>query len=204
MRMFDKWDWIEALMNDNKSDCSGWRSVHITSGPVGTNGITPTTELVGGFTKEYDSVYTDNKKENTNMNAIPDIKKVAFDDANHKTTIVWGDGQHTTVTNTSGNPDDHYAGFCTAVCKKLFGSTTAVIKTMHTFDVDEVAQKKKAQREDLEAKSKEILAAWKETAAKEKRRAFDKMVDEEVLRERARRKAINILNKEAQRTDDRK
>lgn len=188
--MCDKWDWIEALINDNKSDCSGW-SVPITSGPVGIQCIAPTI-------KAYDSVYTDNKKENTNMNAIPDIKKVAFDDANHKTTIVWGDGKHTTVTNTSGNPDDHYTGFCAAVCKKLFGSTSAVIKTMHTFDVDEVARKKKAERMALAAKEDSSRKNIEELMKKERRRIFNDLVDKFILEEEARQRARDIVARRAE------
>lgn len=202
--------------------CAGWVDnqycFHITSADVTIQGLQKSNSALQEELKKRDKAMeevvkivdsvTNHLEDVTNfmkeLKFIPGIQKVAFDKNNETTVIIWDDGKKTVVRNTSGAPADRYAGFCAAVCKRLFGSTTNTIKELDEHDVNLIAQKKKAQREDLEVKSKEILAAWKEKAAKEKRRAFDKMVDEEVLRERARRKAIHILNKEAQKTDDRK
>lgn len=188
-------------------DCSGWKrwdvEVNNTGVPFIQLDLGDYSDLIRKSDKAKKELEMLVKKVHESR-FIPGITKVIFDKNNETTVIIWADGEKTVVRNTSGAPADRYAGFCAAVCKRLFGSTTNTIKELDEHDVNLIAQKKKAQREALDVKSKEILAAWKEKAAKEKRRAFDKMVDEEVLRERARRKAINILNREAQKTDDRK
>ncbi len=42
-----------------------------------------------------------------------------------KTIVFWDDGDKTIVSCGAGDEYDEYAGFCAAVTKKLFGSTSA-------------------------------------------------------------------------------
>ena len=128
---------------------------------------------------------------------IPPIAKVAFDKDNETTVIVWADGsKNTVVKNTSGAPADRYAGFCAAVCKKLFGSTTNTIKVMDTYDVAKIAEKKKAAKAKSEAFIKECKESLDKTAEKAKARRFHQLVDDQLMLERARRRAMEILDKE--------
>lgn len=44
------------------------------------------------------------------------------------TIVFWGDGTKTVVKRSEGEPDDPYAAFGAALCKKLYGSNSAVKK----------------------------------------------------------------------------
>lgn len=59
---------------------------------------------------------------------FPDLKKVIF--SGPKTIVLWGDGTKTIVSCGEGETYDHYTGFCAAVVKKLFGSTTQAKKVL--------------------------------------------------------------------------
>ena len=59
---------------------------------------------------------------------IPPVKKVIF--SGPKTVVLWGDGTKTIVSCGDGDTYDYYAGFCAAVVKKLFGSTTHAKKVL--------------------------------------------------------------------------
>lgn len=65
-------------------------------------------------------------------------KKVFFN-GNH-TTLVWHDGSKTTVGVAPDEEFDEYTGFCTAIVKKLFGSSREAKKYM---DKVKVVQKKR-------------------------------------------------------------
>lgn len=62
---------------------------------------------------------------------IPQIRNVIFNDP--ATIIFWMDGTKTVVKCMQGYEFDAYTGFMAAVCKKLFGSSSAVRKTVHTY-----------------------------------------------------------------------
>ena len=47
-----------------------------------------------------------------------------------KTIILWTDGTKTIVSCGEGESYDHYTGFCAAVTKKLFGSTSHAKKVL--------------------------------------------------------------------------
>ena len=68
-------------------------------------------------------------------------KKVFFN-GNH-TTLVWHDGSKTTVGVAPDEEFDEYTGFCTAIVKKLFGSSREAKKYM---DRVKIVQKKKAKK----------------------------------------------------------
>ena len=59
---------------------------------------------------------------------IPPVKKVIF--SGPKTVVLWGDGTKTIVSCGDADTYDYYAGFCAAVVKKLFGSTTHAKKVL--------------------------------------------------------------------------
>lgn len=44
------------------------------------------------------------------------------------TIVIWGDNEKTIVRKSEDDPDDEYAAFCAAFCKRFFGSTSAVKK----------------------------------------------------------------------------
>ena len=68
--------------------------------------------------------------------------KQVFLNGNH-TTIVWPDGEKTTVGVGPNTTYDEYAGFCAAIVKKLFGSSREAEKFL---DRVKIVQKKKAKK----------------------------------------------------------
>ena len=46
------------------------------------------------------------------------------------TIVFWVDGTKTIVKRAEGEPDDEYAAFTAALAKKIFGSTTEIIKVI--------------------------------------------------------------------------
>lgn len=57
------------------------------------------------------------------------INKVIFNDP--KTIILWSDGSKTVVSCKNGESFDKYSGFCAAVTKKIFGSTSHAKKILN-------------------------------------------------------------------------
>lgn len=61
-----------------------------------------------------------------------------------KATIVeWKDGTKTVVVKEDSCEDSMFHGFCAALAKKIFGSTTNVMKTIEEADMDERNRKTK-------------------------------------------------------------
>lgn len=65
---------------------------------------------------------------NIKKTALPEIKKVIF--SGNKTIVLWADNTKTIVSCREGETFDQYMGFCAAVTKKLFGSTSKIKKTI--------------------------------------------------------------------------
>lgn len=61
-------------------------------------------------------------------NLFLDIKRVIYNGP--KTIILWGDGSKTIVSCGEKDSYDFYAGFCAAITKKVFGSTSAAKKAL--------------------------------------------------------------------------
>lgn len=61
-------------------------------------------------------------------NAIRDdaIRQIIF--SGPKTIVIWSDGSKTIVSCSKDDTYDSYTGFCAAVAKKMFGSTSQVKK----------------------------------------------------------------------------
>ena len=123
--------------------------------------------------------------------SVPDVSDIIF---NGDTTIViWSDGEKTVVTKEEGKPNDPYAAFCAAVCKRLFGSTDKVMKIIETAD-----RAKKAARRKEEAKRLKELHRREdgENAAKNKKlanRMFDAMVEREIRHREIVKKVDEIM-----------
>lgn len=66
----------------------------------------------------YDGYFTFDQK----LNMIPQIKKVIFNSP--KTIVIWADETKTVVSCGDGETFDYYTGFCAAITKKIFGSTS--------------------------------------------------------------------------------
>lgn len=71
-----------------------------------------------------DSIYLDTEAATYN----DPIKRVIFN--GDKTIVLWTDGTKTIATCGEGDLFDEYAGFCAAVTKKVFGSTSAAKRAM--------------------------------------------------------------------------
>lgn len=65
----------------------------------------------------------------TNRVFAPMPKKVIF--SGGKTIVIWEDGTKTVVSCMEGDEFDEYSGFCAALAKKLYGSTTRAKKLMN-------------------------------------------------------------------------
>lgn len=116
---------------------------------------------------------------------IPEIKKVSYNTT--ITTIHWSDGTKTIVRCGQGENFDKYTGFMAAVCKKLFGSTTAAKNICSRVDAETLKADAVAER----AKNEAIAKQKREKREKEiiKRRA-----KEFVIEMRARTLANEMLN----------
>lgn len=63
-----------------------------------------------------------------NQLPFPDVKRVIYNGP--KTIILWADNTKTIVSCGEGETYDYYTGFCAAVVKKLFGSTSNAKKVL--------------------------------------------------------------------------
>lgn len=80
-------------------------------------------DLTATLAEEFSRMYR--KRERL---PFPDVKKVIF--SGPKTIVLWADGTKTIVSCGEGDTYDYYSGFCAAVVKKLFGSTTHAKKVL--------------------------------------------------------------------------
>lgn len=120
--------------------------------------------------------------------SLPLIETVIF--SGPATTIIWSDGDKTTVKVAEGQEFDRYAGFCAAIVKKLFGSSSAAKKIMDECDADLQrqlraarieAEKKKKKEAELAAKAKKAVSmvpSYADFQTKAYQRAIDKYIDE--------------------------
>lgn len=65
---------------------------------------------------------------------LPEIDRLIY--SGNKTIIIWKDGDKTIVSCGEGEQFDQYTGFCAAIVKKIFGSTTAAKKVMNILRKD--------------------------------------------------------------------
>ena len=96
------------------------------------------------------------KLGNAPKRSIPGIRQIYFNRETGYTTIVWEDKTSTVVHCGEGEKFEDYLGFCAAVCKKLFGSTSAAKKVMEEKDAElQKAKKEEKRQKAAETKRKE-------------------------------------------------
>lgn len=86
-------------------------------------------KMPGHFTFDADELALVNASEMEEFimkNTLPEIKKVIY--SYPKTIILWADNTKTIVSLKEGEHFDPYMGFCAAVAKKLFGTTSHIKK----------------------------------------------------------------------------
>lgn len=115
---------------------------------------------------------------------LPGIIHVQFNKESGHTTIVWDDDTSTTVGCAEGSEFEEYVGFCAAVAKKLFGSTSAVKKLIEDKDVDAARKRKTRERDERIRQQQEFERQNHERAVRRaaKKKLFDAEVDEMVAR----------------------
>ena len=59
------------------------------------------------------------------------IKQIIY--SGPKTIVIWKDGSKTIVSCGEGDQYDEYAGFCAAITKKIFSSTSKAKKIMKQY-----------------------------------------------------------------------
>ena len=75
----------------------------------------------------YHSRIVPNNKNKINLK----IHKIIY--SGQKTIVIWEDGTKTIVSCGEGDQYDEYAGFCAAIIKKIFGSTSKAKKIMKQY-----------------------------------------------------------------------
>lgn len=127
--------------------------------------------------------------------AVPGVKSTIFN--GDTTVIIWEDGQKTIVVKEPDKPYDPYAAFCSAVCKRLFGSTDKVVKIIRSTDKLAISRAKAAQA----AKRKEanrLAAEEREKEAAARRAEADKEAEDCLLRRELMMRHIRKLADEAE------
>lgn len=100
---------------------------------------------------------------------LPEIKQIYFNEKTGHTTIVWADGSESTVVHClEGEKFERYMGFCAAIVKKLFGSTSAAKNLMEEKDAEAAKIRKREERLKAAEEHRQMEARNRER--KEKRR----------------------------------
>lgn len=119
-----------------------------------------------------------------NVLKIPEVKNVSFTD---KATIVrFCDGTESVVKVGEGETFEPYMGFCAAIVKRLFGSTSAAKRCLKKKDVVElnrVKEEEKRKRID-EQKKREERNLKRAIRAEAKRKLIGEKADELVIQKK--------------------
>jgi len=83
---------------------------------------------------------------------IPCVDRVIF--SGPATVVIFTDGTKSMVKCMEGEKFERYAGFCAAIMKRLFGSTTAAKNLMEEHDVARIAEARETERRAKEAEKK--------------------------------------------------
>ena len=78
------------------------------------------------------------KPANKSKPTVPSVKRIVYHDP--ATIVFWQDGTKTVVKCMDGEPFEKYAGFCAALAKKVFGSTSKAKKVAGAKKKDEVGE----------------------------------------------------------------
>lgn len=88
--------------------------------PSYSNSTSPCTNVKLGSSSNPEPKNT----ENLPTEKLLEIKRLIFNDP--ATIIIWGDGSRTVVKRMATTAFSPYHGFCAAVCKRIFGSNSAI------------------------------------------------------------------------------
>ncbi len=75
---------------------------------------------------------------------VPEVEQVFFN--GRHTTVVWEDGEKTTVGCMKNEPFDEYAGFAAAVLKRLYGSSTEAKRYLDERKIVQQIKEKKEKK----------------------------------------------------------
>ena len=120
------------------------KTFDISSVSVNNNGYTyrvPNGVPCIEMTTEIDSDAWDlliGKTANKSKPSAPSVKRIVYHDP--ATIVFWQDGTKTVVKCMDGEPFEKYAGFCAALAKKVFGSTSKAKKVAGAKKKDEVEE----------------------------------------------------------------
>lgn len=110
---------------------------------------------------------------------IPEIRQINFDKASGTTAIVWNDGSKTTTVHCGKDEEfEEYAGFCAAIVKKLFESTSAAKKFMEEKDVKRAKARKEALRQKRLEETRAIEAKNRAKKEAAEQKVIKKFVDQ--------------------------
>lgn len=138
---------------------------------------------------EIESILGDFVLAKEQVYVVPAIREVSRTDVS--TTIYWEDGTKTSVRCGQGETYDKYNGFTAAVCKKLFGSTTAAKHLSNRLDTDELKRIEKEKRELIEAEAKR-------KRMKREKAIVKRWAKEIVLQKQAEHLAMEMMKKEGE------
>lgn len=115
--------------------------------------------------------YQENKGEEKTMDTsacytIPEINNVVHNEEKGSTTINWSDGTKTTVRVMADERYDKYNGFCAAVMKKLFGTTTMAKRIRDRKDIKYIKAVREEERKKAEAAAEKRREVAMRRAAK--------------------------------------
>ena len=117
-------------------------------------------------------------------NESPQVKSIKYD--KNYTTVTWNDGTKTTVRCSNEDDYSRYTGFCSALAKKIFGTSSQVRKIVETKNESIEIAKKKA-----EQKEKERLAEI--TRNRKEKRRVKYLAKQMVLEKKAKKLAKEML-----------
>lgn len=114
--------------------------------PVSINGSGYTYRVSDGIpfiemTSEINNDFWDllvGKPANKSKTTVPSVKRIVYHDP--ATIVFWQDGTKTVVKCMDGEPFEKYAGFCAALAKKVFGSTSKAKKVAGAKKKGKVAE----------------------------------------------------------------
>ena len=111
------------------------KNLDISSVSVNGNGYTyrvsdgiPYIEMTADISKDAwaEMMFGKPKNKKSESATIPVVKRIVYHDP--ATIVFWQDGTKTVVKCMDGEPFEKYAGFCAALAKKVFGSTSKAKK----------------------------------------------------------------------------
>lgn len=161
-----------------------------------SSGYCTTPEIrVEGFvpTDILHSINNTNKKEYDKMykNAPKMPKPTGIIRRDNTTRVDWDDKTYTIIVLEEGKEDlDMFHTFCIAFTKKMFGSTTNIMKAIEENDTDTIERER---AEAIEKANKEAEEETKKLKAKVEKAEFEAAVKREMFDHKVREEAIRRI-----------